>query len=106
MRRYRGVASHRGGIPVHIQTRLLKTPNIDGCWVGISPRKGLRRARIIAVDGQRQEVERRALERGLSPGDYALYQVARKTVSPGEGSDGAFEAYERLNWRRWMGGQF
>lgn len=106
MRRYRGVASHRGGIPAHIQTRLLKMTDIDGCWVGISPRKGLRRARIIALDRQREEVQRLASRGGLSQGDYALFQVARKSLRPGEGPDQAFEAYERLNWRRWMGGQF
>lgn len=92
-------------IPAHIERLLLKMPDIDGCWVGISPRKGLRRARIMAVEGQRQEVECQALERGFSPGGYAIYQVARKTVRPGEGSDQAFEACERLNWKRWMGGQ-
>jgi hypothetical protein len=101
----RGFISHRRAIPAHIEKLLLKMPDIDGCWVGISPRRGLRRVGIIAVDGQRQEVERRALERGLSAGDYALYQVARRRQGPGEGTDQAFKDYERLNWTRWMGGQ-
>jgi len=101
----RGFVSHRRAIPAHIERLLLKMPDIDGCWVGVLPRQGMRRARIIAVEGQPQEVERQALERGFSPGDYAIYQVARKTVRPGEGPDQAFEAYERLNWKRWMGGQ-
>lgn len=101
----RGVGSHRRVIPGHIQRRLLNMPAIDGCWVGISPRKGLKRASIIAVDRQRQEVERRAIERGLSPGDYAIYQVAHKSPSSGEGPDQAFETHEHTNWTRWMGGE-
>jgi hypothetical protein len=56
-------------------------PDIDGYWVGISPRQGLRRAQIIAVDRRRQEAERVAIERELHPGAYALFQAARTGCS-------------------------
>ncbi len=100
MGRYLGVASRKSVIPAHIRRRLLKMPDIDGCWVAISPPKRFRRSGIIAMDRQRGEVERLAIWKGFYPGDYSLFRVAHKDLPP----DKAFETHEHTNWARWIGG--
>jgi hypothetical protein len=96
-----GSAFHGTGIPARVQRQLLRMPDIDGYWVGISPRQGLRRAQIIAVDRRRQEAERVAIERELHPGAYALFQAAHRGVPAGEWPDGPVEHYKYTSWQRW-----
>ncbi len=98
MGRHWGGGSHGRAIPEHIQRLLLRMPDIDGCWIAISPRKGFRRARLIAMDRLRSEVERLAIEKAFPPGKYSLFQVAHRSLSPAESPDRAVDNAIHTSW--------
>jgi len=98
---HRDGEAHRRGIPARIRRRLLRTGDIDGSWVAIVPRRGARRARVIAVGRLRGEVERLATERGFSPGGYSLFRVARQREAAEDEVDRAAEIRKLTDWARW-----
>ncbi len=47
----------------------------DDCWIAISHPARFKRARLIAVAYERDQVELQALERGFTPGQYSVSRV-------------------------------